>query len=205
MSGGDGGGGRYGSGCGRAKGVGTGPAQPAPIPPSTARSSSAARQGRSASCHRSPNNPPRAHARGPRPGQVLGPEARPPKGLAGRLTARRQGGRNPALPRRDRRPGAGSRARRAAARRPRPPSANCVETRSTVRASVSPSFRSRANPSVLSETASNSAAASSRFDDRPSVTSHVMCRMFRGSLLVVQGRRGGWHEALRSDFGEGRA
>ena len=31
--------------------------------------------------------------------QVLGPEARTPEGLAGRLTARWQGGRNPALPR----------------------------------------------------------------------------------------------------------
>ena len=36
-----------------------------------------------------------AHPRGPRPGQVLGPQARAPEGLAGRLTARRQGGRNP--------------------------------------------------------------------------------------------------------------
>ena len=41
----------------------------------------------------------RAHPRGPRPGEVLGPEARAPEGLAGRLTARRQGGRDPALPR----------------------------------------------------------------------------------------------------------
>ena len=41
----------------------------------------------------------RAHPRGPRPGEVLGPEARSPEGLAGRLTARRQGGRDPALPR----------------------------------------------------------------------------------------------------------
>ena len=39
----------------------------------------------------------------------------------------------------------------------------------------------------------------------PSVTSHVICRMFHGSLLVVQRRQGGWHEALRGDFGEGRA
>ena len=39
-----------------------------------------------------------AHPRGPRPGQVLGPQARAPEGLAGRLTARRQGGRNPSLP-----------------------------------------------------------------------------------------------------------
>ena len=31
-----------------------------------------------------------AHPRGPRPGQVLGPEAGAPEGLAGRLTARRQ-------------------------------------------------------------------------------------------------------------------
>ena len=31
--------------------------------------------------------------------QVLGPEARTPEGIAGRLTARWQGGRNPALPR----------------------------------------------------------------------------------------------------------
>ena len=38
-----------------------------------------------------------------------------------------------------------------------------------------------------------------------SVTSHVICRMFNGSLLVVQRWRGGWHEALRGDFGEGRA
>ena len=38
-----------------------------------------------------------------------------------------------------------------------------------------------------------------------SVTSHVICRMFNGSLLVVQRQRGGWHEALRGDFGEGRA
>ena len=33
--------------------------------------------------------------RGPRPGEVLGPEARSPEGLAGRLTARRQAGRDP--------------------------------------------------------------------------------------------------------------
>ena len=33
----------------------------------------------------------RAHPRGPRSGQGLGPEARAPEGLAGRLTARRQG------------------------------------------------------------------------------------------------------------------
>ena len=39
----------------------------------------------------------------------------------------------------------------------------------------------------------------------PSVTSHVICRIFNGSLLVVERRRGGWHEALRGDFGEGRA
>ena len=39
-----------------------------------------------------------AHPRGPRPGQVLGPQAWAPEGLAGRLTARRQGGRNPSLP-----------------------------------------------------------------------------------------------------------
>lgn len=32
-------------------------------------------------------------------GQGLGPQARAPEGLAGRLTARRQGGRDPALPR----------------------------------------------------------------------------------------------------------
>ena len=32
-------------------------------------------------------------------GQILGPEARAPEGLAGRLTARRQGRRNPAVPR----------------------------------------------------------------------------------------------------------
>ena len=36
----------------------------------------------------------RAHPRGPRPGQVFGPEARPPEGLAGHLTARRQRGRS---------------------------------------------------------------------------------------------------------------
>ena len=36
---------------------------------------------------------------GPRPGEVIGPEARSPEGLAGRLTARRQAGRDPALPR----------------------------------------------------------------------------------------------------------
>ena len=41
----------------------------------------------------------RAHPRGPRPGQAFGPEARAPEGLAGRLTARRQGGRHLALPR----------------------------------------------------------------------------------------------------------
>ena len=41
----------------------------------------------------------RAHPRGPRQGQGLGPQARAPEGLAGRLTARRQGGRDPALPR----------------------------------------------------------------------------------------------------------
>ena len=40
-----------------------------------------------------------AHPRGARPGQGLGPEARSPEGLPGRLTARRQGGRDPALPR----------------------------------------------------------------------------------------------------------
>ena len=41
----------------------------------------------------------RAHPRGPRQGQGLGPQARSPEGVAGRLTARRQGGRDPALPR----------------------------------------------------------------------------------------------------------
>ena len=38
-----------------------------------------------------------AHPRGPRPGEVLGPEAWSPEGVAGRLTARRQGGRDPHL------------------------------------------------------------------------------------------------------------
>ena len=40
-----------------------------------------------------------AHPRGPRPGQGLGPEARPAEGLARRLPLRWQGRRDPALPR----------------------------------------------------------------------------------------------------------
>ena len=41
----------------------------------------------------------RAHPRGPRQGQGLGPQARAPERLAGRLTARRQEGGDPSLPR----------------------------------------------------------------------------------------------------------
>ena len=41
----------------------------------------------------------RAHPRGPRQGQGLGPQARAPERLVGRLTARRQGGGDPSLPR----------------------------------------------------------------------------------------------------------
>ena len=41
----------------------------------------------------------RRHPRRPRQGQVLGPEVRAPERFVGRLTAQRQGGRHPALPR----------------------------------------------------------------------------------------------------------
>ena len=41
----------------------------------------------------------RAHPRGPHQGQGLRPQARSPERLAGRLTARRQGRRDPSLPR----------------------------------------------------------------------------------------------------------
>ena len=52
-------------------------------------------------------------------GQVLGPEARPPEGVVGRLTARRQGGRTRQLPARPEE-GEWRRARRLEARPPGP-------------------------------------------------------------------------------------
>ena len=39
----------------------------------------------------------------------------------------------------------------------------------------------------------------------PSVLSYMICRIFHGSFLVVQRRRGGRDEALRGDLGEGGA
>ena len=43
------------------------------------------------------------------------------------------------------------------------------------------------------------------FAGKPSVLSYMICRIFYGSFLVVQRRRGGRDEALRGDLGEGGA